>query len=642
MNTTVVKRLSVCAAIFIVTVAFQLACSGTAAVPSGPNTNDSNDNDQAGTAPLSEDGRPVGWAESTHSSKASPNYDVVFPQGNVLRLDITIASADWQAMLDDMTGLYGEFGRGEGGGGGGGAPTNDPGNSSSERLAACDGLQEGSVCTVASGDETAEGTCTAGPDGQLACRTQMDRQEPPTNPENPGGDGALPPEMLDVCDGSEEGDSCSLSFGGMTVAGTCTAAADGLLVCQPEGMPGPGGGDLPEGGEFPGGGGMPQSTDENPIYVPCTLVFEGETWWYVGVRFKGQSSLMSTWSAGIYKLPFRLDFDEFEDDHPEIDNQRFYGFKELSLASNWSDNSLLREKIAHDVFREAGVPAPHTAFCRLYIDHGDGPTYFGLYALTEIPGDPMLETRFGDDSGNLYKPTSNWVTFNEEDFDKETNEDEADFSDVQAAIAALHADRSDAAAWRAGLEAVFDVDGFLRWLAVNTVIQNWDTYGNMAQNYYLYANPSDDGRLTWVPWDNNMALWSGGGMGGWNDFVGTNGVEDPRNGGGGMGGALPLSLDEVGENWPLIRYLADDPDYWSVYVSYVRQTIETAFAVAPTQARYQAEHDLIAPYVVGDEGEQPGYTFLSDPQEFEDGLQYLLDHVQQRQDAAINFLNAQP
>ena len=67
---------------------------------------------------------------------------------------------------------------------------------------------------------------------------------------------------------------------------------------------------------------------------------------------------------------------------------------------------------------------------------------------------------------------------------------------------------SNAEAWRAGLEAVFDVDGFLNWLAVNTVIQNWDTYGLMSHNYYLYNDPIS-GLLTWIPWDNNEAFKTG-------------------------------------------------------------------------------------------------------------------------------------
>ena len=53
---------------------------------------------------------------------------------------------------------------------------------------------------------------------------------------------------------------------------------------------------------------------------------------------------------------------------------------------------------------------------------------------------------------------------------------------------------TDPATWRTNLEAVFDTDTFLKYLAVNTVIQNWDTYGRMTHNYYLYNNP-DNGKL---------------------------------------------------------------------------------------------------------------------------------------------------
>jgi spore coat protein CotH len=350
----------------------------------------------------------------------------------------------------------------------------------------------------------------------------------------------------------------------------------------------------------------------------------------VGIRFKGNSSLMSTWSSGNYKLPFRLDLDAFETEHPEVDNQRFFGFKELSLASNWSDPSYLREKVTHDIFREAGVPAPRTAFYRLYIDYGQGSTYFGLYAMAEIPDSPMLAIQFGDDSGNLYKPTSNWATFNADDFDKESNKDDADWSDVQAAIAALHADRTDAAAWRTGLEATLDVDSFLRWLAVNTVIVNWDTYGQMAHNYYLYANPGNGDRLSWIPWDNNMAMMPGrGGIGG-----------GPAPDGSQAG--LSLGLTEVGEQWPLIRYLMDDSVYRAAYIEHMRTFIEGTYDVAAIQARLQAEHDLIAPYVTGDEGEQTGYTMLSNPQEFDTALSSLLQFIATRSEAAIQFLDTQP
>jgi len=245
-------------------------------------------------------------------------------------------------------------------------------------------------------------------------------------------------------------------------------------------------------GTFGFGGGGPGGTSENPIFVPAEVFYNGKEWYRVGIRFKGNSSLRSTWGSGILKLPFKLDFDEFEDTYPQIENQRFYGFKQLSLKNNYDDRSMLREKVGGDVFRDAGLAAAHTSFWTVYVDYGVGPVYFGVYTMVEEVDDTVVETQFSDDSGNLYKPEGSGASFKEgsfsqSSFDKETNEDEADWSDIQSLFAVLHDDSrtTDRAAWRANLEAVFDVDTFLKYLATNTVIQNWDTYGRMTHNYFL-------------------------------------------------------------------------------------------------------------------------------------------------------------
>ena len=361
---------------------------------------------------------------------------------------------------------------------------------------------------------------------------------------------------------------------------------------------------------------------QNPLWVPVSIEFDGNSWTNVGLRFKGNSSLHQSWGRGTNKLPFKLDFDEFEDDHAEIEDQRFYGFKQLMLSSNFSDESLLREKVVADVFREAGVASAHTAFYRVYVDYGEGPIYFGLYTMVEVIDDTVIEEQFEDDGGNVYKPDGSGASFaqgafDEKSFDKETNQDEADWNDVVALFDALHADERtlDPAAWRSQLESVFDVDGFLRWLAVNTVVQNWDTYGRMTHNYYVYHDPTTD-LLTWIPWDNNMAL---------RDDIGRQGV-------------LSLDLSEVDERWPLIRYLVDDEVYGETYTSYVEQTINGAFEPSNMTATYRELHDLIQPYVTGDEGEIEGHTFLNSPEDFDTALDRLIEHANERYAAASDFI----
>ena len=434
------------------------------------------------------------WSSETHGNDIVPNYAEVFDdKDSVRRLDIVIGSEDWDSMLLDMTGLYGDFGQGNGGGPGGGGP----------------------------------------------------------------------------------------------------------------------------GGGGPGGGGF---ADENPIFKTAEVYYNGLQWYHVGVRFKGNSSLSFSWQNGVWKMSFKLDFDEFEDQFPEILNQRFYGFKQLNLKNNFDDESQLREKVASDIFRESGLPSPRTQFYEVYVDHGSGPIYFGLYTMVEEPDDSLLGSQFENDSGNLYKPDGNGARFTQgsfatEYFIKQSNELDSDWSDVESVFEALHSNNrtSNPIIWRADLEEVFDVDGFLNYLAVNTVIQNWDTYGRMTHNYYLYGDPENNNALTWIPWDNNESLQFGK-----------------------MGGSLPLDFSGVNDNWPLITYLYADAIYKEVYDVYVEILIDNAFETGYIQSVYSFYASLIEDSVMN---EQSGYTFLESPSDFQMAISQLMSHAQERASAVNQYLN---
>ena len=369
----------------------------------------------------------------------------------------------------------------------------------------------------------------------------------------------------------------------------------------------------------PGGSGL-IDVDEDPIFVPASVFYNDIEWYKVGLRFKGNSSLQSSWSNGILKLAFKMDFDEYEDDYPQIDNQRFYGFKKFSLKNNYNDESFLREKVSADVLADAGLAVSHTAFYTLYVDHGDGPEYFGLYTLVEEVDNTVIDTQFSSDDGNLYKPEDYGAsfeegTFNEDGFEKKTNEDEADWTDIEALFSALHDDArtTDPATWRTNLEAVFDVDTFLNYLAVNTVIQNWDTYGVMPHNYYLYNNP-DNNLLTWIPWDYNEALQTGN-----------------------MGGSLPLNFSGLSDSdWPLIGYLYNDEVYRAIYDDYVQATIDGPFETSYIQSLYASYSSLVEPYAIS---EVSGYTFLNSSSDFYQAISTLNQHAASRASAVSQYLD---
>lgn len=415
-------------------------------------------------------------------------------------------------------------------------------------------------------------------------------------------------------------------------------------------------GDRPGGG-FGGGGDM---TPENPMWVSATIQFENDVWTNVGVRYKGNSSLTSGWRSGTDKLPFKLDFDEFEDDYPEIDNQRFYGFKQLSLANGFSDASFLRDAVTYDILEEAGLPSTETAFYEVFLDHGEGPVSLGLYTMIEVIDDTMIDRYFGGDDGNIYEADGTAASLAEgtfeqiaESFQKENNEDEGDWSDIEELYNVLHSEQrtTDADGWRASLEAIFDVDSFLEWLAISAVIQHWDTYGAMNHNFYLYDNPDSD-QLTWISWDHNMAMSTGGGPGGGPGGDGPGGfgapgapdsaqapdnadavAENGRERGFGRGGPgnRNVSLDkaEVDENWPLIRYLLDEPTYYDAYVSYVAETVAGPFNPDKMAETYQQLAELIEPYATADVGQVA----------FDEAVQQLIDHAYERAEAVETFMN---
>lgn len=368
---------------------------------------------------------------------------------------------------------------------------------------------------------------------------------------------------------------------------------------------------------------------DNPIFVPSEVLHyseEDETWteWYkVGIRFKGNSSL---YNANSKKLPFKLDFDEFEDQYPAIKNQRFYGFKQLNLKNNYNDASQMHEVVANELFRDYGLVGAHSSFYAVYLNVDDSDDesndiYYGLYTLVEEVDDTVIETQYYDnDGGNLYKPEDDAGTFasgtyDEDEYGLKTDEDET-YADIKALYDVINDDlrTSDSDAWKTDLEALFDVDIFLKWLAANSVMQNWDTYGVMSHNFFLYNNPTT-GKFEWIPWDNNEAL-------------------DDHN------LALSLSMSSVNaDDWPLIGYILDQDDYQSTYQDYIKEFTTSYFDGSDSDEynvnnEFTAYETLLADYVAA---EGSNYTFTS-AREFANAVADLIDHTQDRYDAAINYV----
>lgn len=144
-------------------------------------------------------------------------------------------------------------------------------------------------------------------------------------------------------------------------------------------------------------------------------------------------------------------------------------------------------------------------------------------------------------------------------------------------------------------------------------MQNWDTYGVMPHNFFLYNNP-DTNTFEWIPWDNNEAL-----------------VSNNR--------CLDLDMDEViidddnEYNWPLIRYILDDSDYKETYKEYVEEFANSHFNESDLNPIYTAYDTLISDYVTSEDDD---YTFTS-TSEFDTAVDELKEHTAERNTAALDY-----
>jgi len=141
-----------------------------------------------------------------------------------------------------------------------------------------------------------------------------------------------------------------------------------------------------------------------------------------------------------------------------------------------------------------------------------------------------------------------------------------------------------------------DIDQVLRYFVVHNFVVNGDSYtGSMVHNYYLYE---EDGRLSMLPWDYNLAFgtFQGG------DASGA--VNDPID--------TPLSITGSGDR-PMADWIFSNEEYTRLYHQYFEEFLSLADPAAIIDEAYS----LIAPYVEKDP------TKFCTYEEFEAGVETL-------------------
>lgn len=219
----------------------------------------------------------------------------------------------------------------------------------------------------------------------------------------------------------------------------------------------------------------------------------------VGIRVKGSGTRAAVMPSGY---PFRVQFDEFSQ------GTRFKGLKELSFNNNFYDSSFMRDALSDQLLREFGVPAPRTAFSKVYakLDNQPERQFLGLYTVAEDVNKEFLKRSFDDSSGLLLKPQWQGVAkkgrvWQYQSWERgEGNESGRNHMLDLFEFMKMPADAGDGEK----LAGLVDVEGYLRFVAAHAVLVNLDSYLGMGKNYYIYQ--PKNGPMEWIAWDQDLSF----------------------------------------------------------------------------------------------------------------------------------------
>jgi spore coat protein H len=243
-------------------------------------------------------------------------------------------------------------------------------------------------------------------------------------------------------------------------------------------------------------------TELNTHY-PADLTWRNTRVRNVSIRSRGQGS------RNPIKPGYRVEVDHY------TTGQTFLGLSALILDNIWQDDSLIREKLAFEMFDRMGLPAPRESFCRLYINN----EYQGVYNITEEIDGKFTQRVTGESDGTVFE--YHWSAdgvWHAEDldsiaaykvkFEPRTHALDDDNTLYMPILALFHeVNGPDDNVWRSRVEQYIDLNQFVTHVAIEMYIAENDGilgYAGM-NNFYLYRDQGTTRHRLFV-WDKDNAF----------------------------------------------------------------------------------------------------------------------------------------
>lgn len=248
------------------------------------------------------------------------------------------------------------------------------------------------------------------------------------------------------------------------------------------------------------------------LYRPAQLSFDGKNLGQVGLRYKGSDySLNNCFDTvigerynkqGCSKISLKVKFNKFQD------KLRLYEMKELNLHSMSNDGTKMHDMLAYKMFRDMGIYSPRSSYAKVSING----VFQGVFVAVEAVDGRFTKSRWPEaGDGNLYKEV--WPNRDDSAYYYEnlkTNNDDQDSTKVARMVNFYNAvNTSTEATFTENVSPFVDFNYWIRYLAVDRAIKNWDGITGwyagdnwlINHNFFLYEEEKADGKMWLIPWD---------------------------------------------------------------------------------------------------------------------------------------------
>lgn len=358
------------------------------------------------------------------------------------------------------------------------------------------------------------------------------------------------------------------------------------------------------------------------VEVPAKLIVDGKEYKDVGVHFRGASSYMMVPSGFKRSLNISLDFVNKK--------QNLYGYRTLNLLNSHGDPSFIRTVLFFDIARNF-LPAPKANFVRVVIN-GEN---WGIYINEEQINKDFVKAWFGSEKGARWKAPGSpngrsGLSYIGDDisqykrlYEIKSKDDTNSWMSLINLCKTLNTTPVNELDSR--LEKILDLEGALKFLALDIAFINNDGYWVRASDYYIYQDP--EGKFHLIPFDVNETFSTPGGPGFGGPGFGPRGFGRGRFGGSGTQ-EISLNLDPLyglqDSSKPLRSKLLSNPTLQKRYLEIIKEIAEKWMdwnKIGPIAKHYQ---NLIDEYIKEDTKK------LSSYEEFQNSVDGNLSSLQTR------------